>query len=272
LEIVKKGGRVLGIDMDQQMLEVAEDRLRKARRAMRPSGPEACPVPKGIFGDPFILIQGNFKDIETIAKERDFSQVDGIIFDLGVSNLHLTSPLMGFSFANPDAELDMRLDLNSQGVKAKDLLNALNVGQLTELFSETLDLGLARAVARKVIAAREVKPFEKVCDLLGICRFLPKKGRLHPATKVFLALRIAVNSELENLKEALPKAYSLLRPGGRLVVISFHSGEEKIVKGFVSNTTNARIVTEKPIVPGINEVTRNPRARSAKMRVLQKNI
>lgn len=245
LEIVRRGGKVLGIDMDPSMLEIARRRLTHAR-----------PIS-------FKLVQGNFKDIDRTAKENGFEKVSGIIFDLGVSNIHLTSPNRGFSFGDPNATLDMRLDTKSQGVTAADLVNALREDQLRDLFSSTLDRGSAGWLARKITGTRSFSPIKTVGDFLRICRRLRGKPALNPATLPFLALRMAVNSELENLKEALPKAYGLLEDGGRLVVISFHSGEDRIVKTFFKQT-------EKPLLPSEEEVNKNPRARSAKMRVLKK--
>lgn len=245
IEIGKRGGFVLGIDMDETMLGVARRRLS-----------QACPTS-------FRLIRGNFKDIDKVAKDVGMDSVSGILFDLGVSNIHLTDPTRGFSFENPDAPLDMRIDSKTQGVVGSDLLNALRKDQLIELFEVTMESGSARWLARRTVEARELGPIRTVGDFLVVCQGLRAKPGLNPATLPFLALRIATNSELENLAEALPKAYELLEDGGKLVVISFHSGEDRIVKRFFKQT-------EKPLFPSEEEVNKNPRARSAKMRVLTK--
>ena len=258
LEIIQRGFRVLGIDMDVRMLETARIRL------------EACPVSNKNIGNLFTLIQGNFREIDKIADQNGFAKVEGIIFDLGVSNLQLTSRDIGISFANPEASLDMRLDPKSQAVSAKDLLNVLNIGQLEELFSRTMEIYLARRLAKRVLEERSTRLFDKVEDLLDVCSDLPKGRKLHPATRAFLALRMAVNSELNNLSEALPKSFNLLKRGGRLVVISFHSGEDKIVKDLFKVMPESAVIGATPIVPSEEEVAKNPRARSAKMRVIEK--
>ncbi len=252
IEITKAGGEILGIDMDLAMLEVAKNRLGKEKGSAK-------------------FVRGNFRDIDKIAQENGFRKVAGVLFDLGVSNIHLKSENRGFSFENPKAPLDMRLNDEALGVKASDLLNVLREDQLTDLFLVTLDKGSATWLARKVVETRAISPFVAVADFLRISQNLRRKPGLNPSTLAFLALRIAVNSELENLKEALPKAFDLLAPGGRLVVISFHSGEDRIVKNFFRNKENeARILTEKPLVPSKEEIARNPKSRSAKMRVLEK--
>lgn len=260
-EIVKGGGDILGIDLDPLMLEAAEMRLK-----------EACPTSNQKGLGSYRFIRGNFKDIDKIAKENGFEKADGILFDLGVSNIHLTSKTRGFSFGNQDAPLDMRLSPDIQGVTGADLLNVLREDQLKELFSVAMEGGSAGWLAKKVVAVRNFSPIKTVGDFLAITDKLRRKPGLNPSTLPFLALRIAVNSELENLTLALPKAFDLLNVKGRLVVISFHSGEDRIVKEFaLSKEKEAKVLTDKPIMAGSEEIERNPRARSAKMRVLEKN-
>ncbi len=259
LEILKRGGRVLGIDLDPAMIEIAEKRLHKEYPAKK---------------DRFRLINGNFVEIDRIAGSLDWNPVAGILFDLGVSNIHLKDLERGFSFENPDADLDMRIDPSNQAVKASDLLNALREDQLRALFEITLEPGPAKWLAGRVIHSRNLKPIKSVGDMIEICRGL-KTGKpgLNPATLPFLAIRISVNSELDNLKEALPKAFDLLSSGGRLVVISFHSKEDTIVKDFFkqkSSQGTANPLTFKPILAGVEEVSDNRRSRSAKMRILMK--
>lgn len=245
LEIAKKSKLVLGIEADPEMLEIAKNRLKSSENV--------------------VLVNGNFVDIDKIAKENNFDKVDGILMDLGVTNLHLLDENRGFSFSNSNlnTELDMRLDQNKQGVKAKDLLNMLREDQLQKLFDTTLDRSSSRWLSSQVIKRRSVEKFETVSDFLDICeRIRNEKVHLHPATLPFLALRIAVNSELDNLVEVLPKAYDLLKVGGKLLVITFHSKEDEIVKSFDKKSQLE--------VPSSEEVLLNARARSAKLRVITK--
>jgi 16S rRNA (cytosine1402-N4)-methyltransferase len=246
LAIAEQGGQVLGIETDPEMLAIATKRLANIK-----------PIPK--------LVLGNFVDIDKIAKENGYTEVSGIVFDLGVSNIHLKDSLRGFSFGNPEADLDMRLNHEIQGVKASDLLTILRPDQLVELFMVTLDPGSSRWLSKRVANYRQDKQIITVSDFLEICKGLKTgKKTLHEATLPFLALRIAVNSELDNLKTVLPKAYDLLAKDGKLIVITFHSREEEIVKEFFGKG-------DEYITPSVLEVDRNQRSRSAKMRILQKN-
>lgn len=242
LKLLEAGARVLGIESDPEILDIARERLSR----FNPS-----------------LVHGNFKDIDKIAKENGFNKVGGILFDLGVSNLQLMDEARGFSFTKPSALLDMRIDKDSQEVTGAILLNVLRKDQLENMFSKVLDLSSSRWLAKRVLEKREIEPIKTVGNFLEICGGLRGKARLNPATLPFLALRIAVNSELENLKEALPKAYGLLDVGGKLLVITFHSGEEEIVKSFSNDFVG-------PIKPTMEEIANNPRARSAELFVLTK--
>lgn len=238
LALSESGRQVLSIEMDPKMLKIAQERVQ----------------------DKAILVQGNFSNLDKIAKENGFLQVSGVLFDLGVSNLHLKEDDRGFSFTQRDQELDMRLNPDVQGVRALDLLNALNKGQLTEMFLRVMKYPQAKRMALKVLEGR---PFKTVGDLKDASFGIAKKESLDSATLPMLALRIAVNSEYENIIEALPKAYDLLEKGGKLLVITFHSGEENIVErvmkgpGFV-------------VKPTSDEVFDNPRSRSAKLHIYEK--
>ncbi len=258
LEILKSGGEVLGIDLDPEMLKVSEERIKK----------------EFPMGGNYKLVLGNFKDIKNIAAENNWDDVQGVLLDLGVSNIHLKDLERGFSFENEEAELDMRLDPNTQGVKACDLLNVLRADQLESMFAVTMEGGSARWMTKRVVGARDLKSFKTVGDFLEVCRGL-KTGKpgLNAATLPFLALRIAVNSELDNLQDGLKGAFEILKSGGRLAVISFHSKEDEIVKDFFKDKRQsglADLVTFKPVEAGQNELQINRRARSAKMRVIQK--
>jgi 16S rRNA (cytosine1402-N4)-methyltransferase len=257
LEILKEGGEVLGIEIDPKMLEIAKKRL----------GGESVPPER------WKIVNSNFTNIDKIAKENNWNEISGILFDLGVTNLHLKDTERGFSFENPEAILDMRVDQESQGVKACDLLNVLREDQLKSLFEITLEPGAAKWITGRITHSRMEKPIETVGDMLEISSGLKTgKTNINEATLPFLALRIAVNSELANLEKVLPKAFKLLKKGGRLIVISFHSGEDLIVKDFYKEMekSGAKIVTVKPISADEKELSINRRARSAKMRVLEK--
>jgi 16S rRNA (cytosine1402-N4)-methyltransferase len=239
--LLAAGAEVLGIEADGEMLKIARQRL----------------------GSQVKLVQGNFRNLDRIAGKNGFEQVEGILFDLGVSNLQLLNDSRGFSFAHPESELDLRIDKESQGVKGSDLLNALRPAQLEGLFAETTDGSSARWLTKRVVEVRAGASIKTVGDFLTICQGLRAKPRLNPATLPFLALRIAVNNELDNLVEALPKAFSLLAKGGKILVITFHSKEEKIVRDFAKTLTG-------PIKPSREEVEVNPRSRSAELFVLEK--
>ncbi len=237
--IVKAGGKVLGIEADPKMLDITKKRLKNKQK----------------------LVLGNFSDIEQIAKDNNFTEVDGILFDLGVSNLHLKDDARGFSFSNPDQDLDMRLNPDVQGVKASDMLNALDQTQLTQLFEKVLSHNESKRIAGRIMVER---PILKVEELINVLKDIPHKEHLNPATLPMLALRIAVNSELDNLDEALPKAIELLKKGGRLLIITFHSGEERVVQKYMNERTKVRI-------PSYEEINKNIRSRSAKLYIYAKN-
>lgn len=254
--IMSTGSKVLGIEYDPQT-------LTESRSLLTPEETKSGSV----------YVQGNFCNIDQIARENGFLDVDAVLFDLGVNSVQLTSKSRGLSFTNPDAPLDMRLDRSSESVKASDLLNGLREDQLVELFRE-FEIDGSRLLSRLIVDRRQHKKFEKVSDLLEIVDKLPKRNsKIKPATTVFMALRISVNSEIENLKSALPKAFGILKPRGRLVVISFHSGEDRIVKEFTKEQVmlgRAKNLTKKPKKPSETEITINPRSRSARLRAIEK--
>jgi 16S rRNA (cytosine1402-N4)-methyltransferase len=238
--ILKEGAEVLGIEADPKMLEIAKERLSNTNSK---------------------LVLGNFDNLTKIVKENNFEEADGILFDLGVSNLHLKEDERGFSFSNPEQELDMRLNPNTQGVKASDLLNALDQTQLTFLFEKVLSHNESKRIAGRIMSNR---PIHTVGELIEALKDIPHKERLNPATLPMLALRIAVNSELDNLEKVIPEAIDLLKKGGKLLVITFHSGEEKIVQKYMNDRTKIR-------VPSFEEINKNIRSRSAKLYVYTKN-
>ena len=267
LALCKLGADILGIDQDKSMLEIARNRLETAclRR-------QACPPTNYNVCGSFSLVQGNFSDIEVISQKHNFTDVDAIVFDLGVASQQLISPTRGLSFQFPDAPLDMRLNSDT-GVKAADLLNALDKRNLTKMFERTCDYSQSRKLAQRVLKHRAEKPFVTVADFLNITKGLFKPGKIHPATKPLLALRIAVNSELENLDEGLTKGIRLLNRSGVMVVVSFHSLEDAIVKNSFKEFESkglGKVLTDKPVTPSVAEINKNNRARSAKLRAFRK--
>lgn len=262
-EILKLGGKILGIDCDEEAIEYTSGRWKIESRKWN------------IGEENLILVHGNFKDLGEIARSNGFDKVSGILFDLGVSSHQLESQSRGFSFQR-EAALDMRMDKNL-GVKALDLINGLTKEELDELFSKLAQEKFSWPISNSIIRTRKIKPIETTRELANLVtrvygRLGVKKTKIHPATRVFQALRIAVNDELNNLKEALPKATELLDKKGRLVMISFHSLEEKIIKDFIEEEVKsgrAGLLGKQPIVPTLEEIEINPRARSAKMRILQ---
>lgn len=262
LAIINAGGKVLGIEEDIQTLEIANERLNKACPAVVNKQP------------PYVTLHGNFSDIDLLVKKANIENVRGILYDLGVNNDQLVSTDRGFSFNSPEALLDMRIDRDTNKVTASDLLNALREDQLVDLFSEVLTQFEAKKLAGAVIKRRKYANFQYVSDFLETCdSIFPKKSKIHPATRAFLALRIAVNSELDALKNSLEKGIEILKPEAVVSVISFHSGEDILVKNIFKEWEKGgkgEILTKKPITPGIEEIESNPKARSAKLRTFRK--
>lgn len=259
-------GRLLGIDADPDAVERAGQRLQ-------------------IYGERAVMVQGNFRQIEAIATARGFSAVDGILFDLGVSSLQLSDRGRGFSFRH-SAALDMRMDPALEQTAA-GLVNQLGEEELRTLLVRYGEEPAARRIARAIVRER---PFERTTDLAKTVRAAVGRppSRTHPATRTFQALRIAVNDELESLAEALAATLALLRVGGRLAVISFHSLEDRIVKRFLrresqgcvcppglpvcvcSHEPALRVLRRSVVLPSAAEVAANARSRSAKLRVAER--
>lgn len=250
--ILERGGHVLGIDVDQEALDFVADTVSHK--------------------DQLVTARGNFREIADIAREKGFIKVHGILFDIGVSSHHLDAPERGFSFQ--DGPLDMRMDQRLQ-VTAADLVNGLSNQELQELFVRLGEERYARSIAKHIVTYRQEKLITTTGELVDIIRqSVPNlKTKVHPATRVFQALRIAVNDELHALRDALPKAVDLLESEGRLAVISFHSLEDRIVKhAFKSFEEQGKgiVLTKKPVEAGEDELAVNRRSRSAKLRVFQK--
>ncbi|MEK7533701.1 MAG: 16S rRNA (cytosine(1402)-N(4))-methyltransferase RsmH [Patescibacteria group bacterium] len=273
VEILKRGGVVLGIDCDREAIEHIKKILReKDIKILSEKKDKALNILVSQYPN-ITLVKGNFRDIDKIAHSHGFEKVAGIIFDLGVSSYQLETAERGFSFQK-EGPLDMRMD-QDLGISAADLIKILTKGELYELFSKLGEESNARNVSEHIVRARRVKPIETTQELVEIIGEVKPPWRfssIHPATKIFQALRIAVNDELNALKEALPKGVKLLAQNGRLLVISFQSLEDRIVKqSFIKFSKNGlgKIITKKPIVPNAEEINKNIRARSAKLRVFE---
>lgn len=257
--ILKKGGRVFGLDWDPEAVSYVNKHLKKVC-------PNAC----------WQIIKASFIELEEISKKYRLPNPAGILFDLGVSSHQLETKGRGFSFLR-DEPLDMRMDPKLK-VTAADLINGLHKGELNELFSRLGEEKLALPIARALVFARKKGPIRTTKQLAEIVTKIyrqayKKRSRIHPATKVFLSLRIAVNDELNNLKSALPQAGRILKKKGRIAVISFHGLEERIVKDYFKKGAEQRwlkILTKKPIMPSGAEIEINPRVRSARLRVGEK--
>ncbi|MCS6880605.1 MAG: 16S rRNA (cytosine(1402)-N(4))-methyltransferase RsmH [Oscillochloridaceae bacterium] len=266
LRAAQPGGRLLGIDADPAALAAARARL------------DAAGLPPGSF----VLHHGRFVDLQSIATAYGFAPVDAVLLDLGVSSYQLDTPERGFSFS-AEGPLDMRMDPTG-GPTAADLVNRLDERELADLIYRYGEERASRRIARLIVERRRQAPITTTADLASlVLRAVGRGGRerIHPATRTFQALRIAVNRELEQLEAALPQAVELLRPGGRLAVISFHSLEDRIVKQFFraesgyggsagERPPRLTIITRKPIEAAPSEVAANPRARSARLRVAER--
>lgn len=252
LECTKPDGRLLGIDRDAELLAALGARAREA------------------VGQRLTLVHGDFRDIGRIAPDAGFSRVHGILMDLGMSSEQLEGSARGFSFLR-DEPLDMRYDTR-EPLTAADILNTWRRDELERIFRIYGEERHARRFAEKIVEHRHKTKFSRTRQLVEVLgRVARRTERIHPATRVFQALRIAVNDELESLRVALPHALDLLVPAGRLAVISFHSLEDRIVKTvFRAAPAQFRIITKKPIVPTREEIRDNPRSRSAKLRVIER--
>ncbi|MGI8824743.1 MAG: 16S rRNA (cytosine(1402)-N(4))-methyltransferase RsmH [Chloroflexota bacterium] len=270
LELSSPSGVLLGVDADPAALHVSSERLAR-------------------FGDRVTLVRAYFDALATVASAQNFESVHGILFDLGVSSHQLETRERGFSFAH-EAALDMRLGPDA-GKTAEEIVNTLGVDDLQRLFQKYGEERYSRRVAKRIVVERQAAPIRTTIQLAElVSRATPRdaRGRIHPATRVFQALRIAVNDELARLRRALPQAVDLLEVGGRLAVISFHSLEDRIVKQFFreqargclcppqvptcvcGHTATLRSPVRKPITADAEEVGLNPRARSAKLRVAER--
>jgi len=243
---------VLGLDCDTEALEQAESRLSP-------------------FGDRVRFIHSNFIHLHDVLLFNRIGRVDGILMDLGISTFHLENSRRGFSFSRNEP-LDMRMD-PSGAVTAADMVNKLPLKRLTELIQTYGEERWAKRIAKRIYDRRKTAPILNSTELAEVvANSIPRKyhpRRIHPATRTFQALRIAVNREMDNLKEALDSLPSCLRPEGRVCIISFHSLEDRLVKIAFREDNRLQPLTKKPLVPSPEEMRSNPRARSAKLRIAQ---
>ena len=258
LERITPGGKLIGIDRDEESLSVTRERLEN-------------------FSGSFELVHGNFIDIDAILKNLDIKKVDGMIFDLGISSFQLDDPKRGFSFQS-EGPLDMRLDRTSY-ISAYDLVNNLNEEELSSILWAFGQERWHNRIARILVHERQRQPIATTSQLSNIVlqaipyRYRHRYYRIHPATRTFQAVRIAVNRELETLDQAIGKTVDFLNEKARICIISFHSLEDRLVKlsfrKFASEGL-ADILTPKPQGPGQEEIGINPSSRSAKLRVMER--
>ena len=263
------GGQLLGIDRDAAALARTAEKLSK-------------------WGSGCVLEQGDFADMIAMAERHDLKDVDGVLLDLGMSSDQVDSPERGFSFLQ-DGPLDMRMDL-SQELTAAKLVNEIGEPALADLLWRLGEEAASRRIAKRICEERARRPIETTAQLAEIVSEAMggRRGRIHPATRTFQALRMAVNSELESLERGLDAALNLVAPGGRVAVISFHSLEDRVVKQkfvghagrweslpaggrhWVGERPAVRRITRKPVTASDGELAENPRARSAKLRVVER--
>ncbi len=254
-KILETGGRVIGIDQDEDAILHINKKFDKELKDKR-----------------LFLIKGNFSKIKELVNGVGFEKVDGVLFDLGVSSHQFDTSTRGFSFRS-DEKLDMRMTKDAQNTAA-DLVNGLSEDELYDIFSKYGEEPNARRIAKAIIERRQIEKIETTGQLSALINEIVKNaGNINPSTRVFQALRIAVNDELDSLREGLEGGLEILSLNGRMCVISFHSLEDRIVKLFnikkISRGEDIAI-SKKPITPGIMEQEANRRSRSAKLRIIEK--
>lgn len=257
LELMGKNSFLIGIDRDQASLEIAKKNLK-------------------YFDGRFTLIKGDFANLDQLLAKLGVAGVDAFLFDLGISTYQLNSPQRGFSFLK-EGPLDMRMDQDSF-VSAYDLVNNLSEGELTSIFKKFGEDRHARRIATRLVEARKIEPLttttQLACVIISALSAKSQHGRIHPATRIFQSLRIAVNRELESFRDGLEKSVELLNKGGRIAVISFHSLEDRIAKQVFKKWAAQGVlknITKKPLRPTDLEREENPASRSAKLRIAERN-
>ncbi len=255
-KILERGGLVLALDIDQEATQFAQDHFSKA-----------------INQSKLLIRRANFVEIDTVWRaEASLKELrpQGILFDFGTTSDQLLSTIRGFSFDH-DAPLDMRMD-DRLGVTAADFLQVLSEKELATIFRNQGGETFAQPIARRIKQSSPVTTTGQLAQIIVRTK-PPVRGHLHPATKVFQALRMIVNSEVDNLEQAIPKAFELLKPTGRLVTLAFHEGEDRFVKHFfksLETKSQLRLLTPKVLTPSSEEEKKNPRSRSTKLRAIEK--
>jgi 16S rRNA (cytosine1402-N4)-methyltransferase len=254
-------GRLIGFDKDPEALERARARLRVS--GLNPESPEDWPVIE--------LIHGSFASLADDPGPKIEGGVDGILADLGVSSLQFSDPARGFSF-QAEGPLDMRMNPHSE-LTAEQVVNQFDERELADLIYEFGEERRSRRIARAIVRSRPIRSTAQLAAAVSAAARPMKHERIHPATLTFQALRIFVNRELDDLRQLLEAAPRMLKPGGRLVIISFHSLEDRIVKDAMragARQGQYQLLTKKPVTPGDEEIASNPRARSAKLRGVER--
>ena len=270
---LSKRGRLIGIDRDGEAIEAASDVLKE-------------------YTDIFTPVRSNFDRMPEVLEQLGIEGADGIVLDLGVSSHQLDTPERGFSYKN-DAPLDMRMDMR-QTKTAADIVNGSSKDELTRILKEYGEEKFASSIASRIVSKREAAPIKTTFELNDIIRSaIPERFRIkggHPSKRTFQAIRIAINGELESVEKVIPEMIDLLKDGGRLCIITFHSLEDRIVKNAFKKAespctcppdfpvcvcgkiSKGKVITKKPILPGEEEMEINPRSKSAKLRVFEKKV
>ena len=255
LEKIKPKGRVLGIDLDNELVR----RLETLKREHDLNN--------------LTIVCGNYVNLKEIVEKTEFGPVAGILLDLGMSSWQLEESGRGFSFQENEP-LDMRYGRGRGDITAAEILNKFEEKEIERILKEFGEEKFSRKIAKEIAMTRKIRPIETTFQLVEIIKkIVPRRYqnlRIHFATRTFQALRIAVNKEIYNLKKVLPQAIEILSPEGRIAIISFHSLEDRIVKRFLNQEKSLKIITKKPITASSKEIIINPRSRSAKMRVAVK--
>ena len=251
LERTAPEGKLLAIDQDESALEKAKDELAS-------------------FGSRVVFVHSNFREVALVAAEHGFSECDGVLADIGISSMMVDDPSRGFSFMR-EGPLDMRMD-RTQPLTAVEVVNTYSEKDIADILYHYGEERRSRPIARSIVRARPLKLTTDLVRAIGRVTGGPRRGQIHPATRTFQGLRIYVNDELKSLETFLDSSMTVVRAGGRVVIITFHSLEDRIVKQkFRAPVVPGRALTKKVVMPAEAEVQLNPRSRSAKLRAWERS-